>query len=153
MHPDGRSDVTITAESTVALVETPVPSSELPEVRFVAPLLGLEHLSRFTLAELDPDSPLLSLQSLEDDGVRLLVLDPAVVVDGYAPAMDAVARAAVGLVPGQEGRLLAVVSPGASLEDSTLNLLAPVLVNPATGAAAQVVLTGTDYPLRQPLAA
>lgn len=126
---------------------------DLTEVRFAAPLLGLEHLSRFALVEIDPDSPLMALHSLEDEAVRLFVLDPAVVVSGYSPTFDGVARAAVGLAPGEEGALLVVVSPGASLEDSTVNLLAPLLVNPATGVAAQVVLTGSSYPLRQPLAA
>ena len=144
--------------STVIVMdsETTTPSAEasgLSEIRFAAPLLGLEHLSRFSLVEIDPESPLLALQSLEDDAVRLLVVDPAEVAAGYAPAFDAVARAAVGLAPGEEGALLVVVSAGASLEDSTVNLLAPVLVNPETGVAAQVVLTGSTYPLRQPLAA
>lgn len=125
----------------------------LTEVRFAAPLLGLEHLTRFALVEIDPDSPLMALHSLEDESVRLFVLDPAVVVAGYSPTFDGVARAAVGLAPGEEGLLLVVVSPGASLEDSTVNLLAPVLVNATTGTAAQVVLTGSTYPLRQPLAA
>jgi len=128
-------------------------TTDLTEVRFAAPLLGLEHLTRFALVELDPDSPLLSLESLEDAAVRLLVLDPALVVEGYAPALDGVSRAAVGLAPGEEGQLFVVVSPGASLEESTINLLAPILVNPVTGTAAQVVLTGSSYPLRQPLAA
>lgn len=144
--------------STVIVMDsqTPPPAAAgplgLPEVRFTAPLLGLEHLRRFALTEVDPESPLLSLHSLEDDDVRLFVLEPVEVVDGYAPAFDGVARAAVGLAPGEDGVLLVVVSPGASLEDSTVNLLAPILVHPETGAAAQVVLTGSTYPLRQPLA-
>jgi len=143
--------------STVIVMdsETTAPGAEAPgltEVRFAAPLLGLEHLSRFALVEIDPGSPLLALHSLEDDAVRLLVVDPVEVVAGYAPAFDAVARAAVGLAPGEDGLLFVVVSAGASLEDSTVNLLAPVLVNPETGVAAQVVLTGSTYPLRQPLA-
>jgi flagellar assembly factor FliW len=127
----------------------PAPPEEL---RFVAPLLGLEHLSRFVLVQLDPDSPLFSLQSVEDAGVRLLVLATEVAFEDYSPAFDAVARAAVGLGADDAGLVLAVVTPGPSLAESTANLLAPVLLNPVTGAAAQVVLTGSEYPLRLPLA-
>ena len=127
----------------------PAPPEEL---RFVAPLLGLEHLSRFVLVQLDPDSPLFSLQSVEDAGVRLLVLATEVAFEDYSPAFDAVARAAVGLGADDAGLVLAVVTPGPSLAESTANLLAPVLLNPVTGAAAQVVLTGSEYPLRFPLA-
>ena len=46
--------------------------------------------------------------------------------------------------------MLAVVHPGAE-EPTTANLLAPILVNPVTGAAAQVVLDGDEWPLRAPL--
>ena len=46
-----------------------------------------------------------------------------------------------------------VVNAGESLADSTANLLAPIAVNPATLAAAQVVLTGSGLPLRAQLAA
>jgi len=147
------STVIVMDSETQPAVDSSPELAGLTEVRFAAPLLGLEHLSRFALVELDPDSPLLSLESLEDAAVRLLVLDPAVVVEGYAPVLDGVSRAAVGLAPGEEGQLFVVVSPGASLVESTINLLAPILVNPATGTAAQVVLTGSTYPLRQPLAA
>lgn len=126
---------------------------EVPEVRFVAPVLGLEHLSRFALVQLDEDSPLFSLQSLEDSGTRLLVLAPGAVFADYSPTFDAVSRAAVGLTGDDEGLLLVVVNAGESLAGSTVNLLAPILVHPTTGVAAQVVLTGSDYPLRSPLAA
>ena len=130
------------------------PAAEVPEeLRFVAPILGLEHLSRFALVEIDPQSPLFSLQSLEQAGTRLLVLPPDAVVTDYAPGFDGVARAAVGLSGDDEGLLLLVVNPGATLAESTVNLLAPILLNPVTGAAAQVVLTGSEYPLRFPIAA
>lgn len=126
---------------------------DLPEVRFVAPVLGLEHLSSFALVQLDEESPLFSLQSLEDPRTRLLVLAPGAVFADYSPVFDAVSRAAVGLSGDDEGLLLVVVNPGETLAESTVNLLAPILVHPTTGVAAQVVLTGSDYPLRSPLAA
>jgi len=46
--------------------------------------------------------------------------------------------------------MLAVVHPGGD-EPTTANLLAPILVNPVTGAAAKVVLDGDEWPLRAPL--
>ena len=131
-------------------LQEPTPPEEL---RFVAPILGFEHLSRFVLVQLDPDSPLFSLRSLEDADVRLLVLATEVAFEDYSPTFDAVARAAVGLGADATGLVMAVVTPGASLAESTVNLLAPILLNPATGAAAQVVLTGSEFPVRLPLAA
>jgi flagellar assembly factor FliW len=122
------------------------------ELVFVAPLLGFDHLSRFALVELSEGSPLFSLQSLEDAGVRLLVIPPQAVLTDYAPTIDTVSLAAIGLVGGPDPLVLVVVNAGETLAASTVNLLAPILLNRATGAAAQVVLTGSDYPLRFPLA-
>lgn len=128
-----------------------VGTADVPELRFVAPLLGLEALRRFALVSLGDGAPLFSLTSLEDPEVSVLVLAPAAVFDGYAPELDAVTRAALGLGDGEDPLLLVVVTAAESLETSTANLLAPVVVNPATMAAAQVVLTGSDLPLRAPL--
>ena len=50
---------------------------------------------------------------------------------------------------GTDPLLLVVVNPGAGDGPTTANLLAPLMVNPATGAASQVVLDG--WPLRAPL--
>ena len=48
---------------------------------------------------------------------------------------------------------LVVVTLGASAEDATANLLAPVLVNHRTRKAAQVVLDDLELPIKAPLAA
>lgn len=126
---------------------------DVPELRFVAPLLGLEHLRRFALVRLDEDGPLFSLQSLDDAAVQLLVLAPHAVFADYAPGLDAVLRAALGLDGGVEPLLLVVVNAAEDLAGSTANLLAPIAVNPESLVAAQVVLTGSGLPLRAPLAA
>lgn len=131
-----------------AVVETAV---DLPELSFVAPLLGLEQLTRFALVSLGEDAPLFSLTSLDDPEVSVLVLAPAAVFDDYAPELDAVTRAALGLDADEDPLLLVVLTTGNSFEDSTANLLAPVVVNQRTLAAAQVVLTGSELPLRAPL--
>lgn len=134
--------------------DAPAPAvSGVPELRFVAPLLGLEQLARFALVRLDEQGPLFTLQSLEDPATSLLVLAPHAVFADYAPALDGVTRAALGLAAGAEPLLLVVVNAGESLATSTANLMAPVVVNPQTLTAAQVVLTGSSLPLRAPLAA
>jgi len=127
--------------------------TDVPELVFAAPLLGLEHLSRFVLVALDEDSPLFSLQSLEQEDVRLLVLAPGAVFADYLPPLDALTLAAVGAGTPEDVLFLVVVTAGASVAESTANLLAPIIVHATTGRAAQAVLTGTTYPLRAPLAA
>jgi flagellar assembly factor FliW len=136
----------------VVMVEAGPAAEELPELRFSAPMPGLDGLTRFVLVRLDDTGALFSLRSLEAPDVRLLVAAPWVCAPDYAPERDDDAGDELGLTRAEDAVVLLVVHAGASLADSTVNLLAPVVVNVTTGRAAQVVL-GADLPLRAPLVA
>lgn len=125
----------------------------LPEVRFVAPLPGLEALTRFALVRLDDAGTLYSLQSLEAEGVRLVVLAPGAWFPDYAPEVEEEDVEGLGLETADDALLLVVVTPGRSLAASTANLLAPIVVHASTGLAAQVLLPSGDHQLRAPLLA
>lgn len=124
---------------------------ELPEVlTFVEPPPGMATLTRFDLVPLDESGFLFALRSLEQPGVRLFVIPPAAYFPDYAPQASASVREALGLLDAVTPVLLAVVHPGNG-EPTTANLLAPIVVDPMTGAAVQVVLDGDEWPLRAPL--
>ena len=56
-----------------------------------------------------------------------------------------------GLLRGPaDAMVLVVANPGQA--GTTVNLMAPIVVNTATGASAQVILEGQDWPLRAELA-
>jgi len=115
----------------------------------VTPLPGLSGHPEFTLDGLDDAGMLYALRSLADPGVRLFVVRPEAFFEGYTPTVDTDTRDALALADGADPLLLVVVNPGSGDTPSTANLLAPLMVNPATGAASQVVLDG--WPLRAPL--
>ena len=119
-------------------------------VRPVAPLPGLPGHLDYSLEGLDDSGVLFAMRSLSDPAVRLFVVRPEAFFEGYAPDVQADTREALALADGEDPLLLVVVHPGDDASPSTANLLAPVMVNAATGAAAQVVLDG--WPLRAPLA-
>lgn len=124
---------------------------ELPdELSFVESPPGMAGLTRFDLSALDESGFLFALRSLEQPGVRLFVIPPQAYFADYAPEVSATVRTALDLGPDTQPVMLAVVHP-AHDEPTTANLLAPIVVNPLTGAAAQVVLDGDEWPLRAPL--
>lgn len=138
----------LTTEGPMSVVHD---ETEIPEVRFGAPMPGLDDLTRFALVRLDDAGALFSLRSLEQAAVRLVVAAPWVCAPDYAPELDDDACDELGLSRAEDAVVLLVVHPGTSATDSTVNLLAPIVVNATTGQAAQVVLSGTDLPLRAPL--
>jgi len=115
----------------------------------VTPLPGLPGHLEYSLDGLDDTGMLYALRSLADPAVRLFVVRPEAFFEGYNPDVDTETRAALALAEGDDPLLLVVVHPGGEGTPTTANLLAPVMVNPGTGAAAQVVLDG--WPLRAPL--
>lgn len=140
---------TVTTERRTAMTAT---DTDAPAIDFVQAPLGLMGLRRFRLHPLDESGLLFTLRSSEAEGVRLFVVDPAPYFPGYAPDVDEASLTALGL-EGARPVLLTVVHPGDGVQGPTANLLAPIVVNPTTGAALQVVLDSDEWPLRAPFAA
>lgn len=133
---------------------------DVPErLEFAVPPPGMLDLRRFTLTSLDDVGLLFALRADDDPGVRLFVVPPSPYFPAYTPRLDPETLRTLGLADdgaapaGVEPVLLVVVHPGADGQPPTANLLAPVVVNPATGEALQVVLDSDEWPLRAPLGA
>ncbi|HEY3436392.1 MAG TPA: flagellar assembly protein FliW [Actinotalea sp.] len=122
------------------------------QLEFPQPPPGLLDLHRFELTALDDAGYLFALRSTERPDVRLFVVPPHPYFPAYAPRLDPSTRETLG-VDASEAVLLVVVHPGQDGEPPTANLLAPVVMNPVTGAALQVVLDGDEWPLRAPFLA
>lgn len=124
---------------------------ELPdEITFVESPPGMAGLTRFDVSALDESGFLFSLRSLDNEAVRLFVIPPQAYFADYAPEVSPEVLAALSMEADTPPVMLAVVHPGAG-EATTANLLAPIVVDPLTGMAAQVVLDGDEWPLRAPL--
>ena len=116
----------------------------MSSIAFTAPPLGLEPLVDFELHQVEGATGLFSLQSCQDAGVRLFLLDPGIYFPGYNPRIDENHLAQLG-GPRGDLRILVVANPGP--DGTTANLLAPVLVDGASGVGAQVVLDGSSWPI------
>ncbi len=118
-------------------------------VSFAVPMPGLEDAHDFTLRGVDGAAGLFALESTSPFPVRLFLADAAIFVPDYAPALPARVREDLELDQDESPQLLVVVNH--SPEATTVNLMAPVLLNPGTGRCMQLVLDGREYPLRAEL--
>ena len=126
---------------------------DIPVIEFVHPMRGFADRQRFALVQLDDDGALCALRSLEDPDLRFLVAPPAPFFPDYAPEVDDEVAADLGISTAEDVLLLVVLNAGGSLEDTTANLLAPVLVNVSTLQAGQVVLDDPALSVAVPLVA
>lgn len=145
-----RTSTTVTVRTASGPVAVPA------TLTLVAPLPGLPVHETLVLDALDEQGALFSLRSTDDDAapLRLFVVAPDAFVAGYTPDVSATAarlREGLDVEPDLGHALLVVVHPaGPTHAQPTANLLAPLVVDRATGRAVQVVLDG-DWPLRAPL--
>jgi flagellar assembly factor FliW len=118
---------------------------------FIAPPPGLEPLREFELTAVGGAAGLYTLQAVERPEIRIFAIDAGLHLTGYSPELPDDRAAELGVSRADEVLALVVVNP--SPEGSTVNLLAPVLINRATGAALQLVLEDDSFPVRAELAA
>ena len=132
-------------------MNTPVadaPVTNTP-VTFTAPMPGLENVQDFTLRSVEGAAGLYALEAGSPSPVRLFLADAAVFVPGYAPPVPEATLQALELEQDQALQVLVVLNH--SPKATTVNLMAPIVLNPATRRCAQLVLDGREYPLRADL--
>ena len=122
-----------------------------PALSFIFPPPGLAPLTDFVLNEIDGAVGLFSLQASALPTTRLLVLDAAVFLPNYTPSISSEQSTALELTSADDALVLVVVNPGG--DSTTVNLMAPIVVNSSTGFCAQLILDDQDWPLRAELGA
>lgn len=116
---------------------------------FVTPPPGLASLTDFILDEVAGASGLYSLHAAADPGIRLYVLDAGVYLTWYTPVISDEQCLALDVKVPEDAMVLVIAN--ASAAGTTANLMAPIVVNANTGASAQVILEGQEWPLQAEL--
>ena len=114
-------------------------------VDFVAPMPGLRPHTSFSLAPIAGADGLSALRATDAD-VRLFLLDPVFNDYDYAPPVSAGMRSDLGVGEGDDVRILIVANP--SDDGVYVNLRAPIVLDPASGRALQIILDDEEYPIR-----
>ncbi|WP_069386613.1 flagellar assembly protein FliW [Cellulosimicrobium cellulans] len=115
-------------------------------ITFVSPPPGLDARRFELLAE--TDDGVYTLAALDAPGIEMLVLDPSRWVPDYAPAIPTADLDRIGADEQDPVVLVVASARGGAV---SVNLVAPVLVHPGTGAAVQTILEGQGHDLRREL--
>lgn len=119
---------------------------------FIEPIIGYEHLSKFVLVDYMPDSPFKWLQSIDDINIAFPVTFPGFFELNYE-----------FFIPEKETNMLElkgvddllsmniVCIPQGNPQASTINLLAPLIINIANKKAMQLVLINTNHSVKHRL--
>lgn len=126
-------------------------SATLPIIELAAPMPGFPAHRRFVLVRLDEEGLLYALTSVDDPELRFLVAPPAPFFPDYAPEIGNETLELLDWPLPQDLLIMTVITAGE--EQTSANLLAPIVINQTTRQAVQVVLSGSEMPVRALLTA
>jgi len=112
---------------------------------------GLEQYHLYALLQFEDSYPLVWLQSTEDMGICLPVLDVFAVLPDYVFDMDDTDVKTLELTKPEELHVVNVVVIPEDVKGMTVNLAAPIIINTSTGKAKQIMLSGAEYNVRVPV--
>jgi flagellar assembly factor FliW len=140
-----------TARPPLAVVPAPEPA-KVHVLVLAEPLPGFPQHRDYVLVPADGGGLLFWLQSVAPDGPRFLAVSAASFFPDYAPVLPGAALDELGLDDVAEANVYCLVTvPSGDVSAATANLRAPLVVNPVTHSARQLVLTDGAHPIRRPL--
>jgi flagellar assembly factor FliW len=122
------------------------PSLGLPTIDLAVPMPGFPRHRQFVLVRLNDEGLLYAFTSIEDPELRFLVAPPEPFFPDYAPEIEDEVFAALNSKDPDRLLLLVVITAG--VNETTANLLAPIVVDRDTRRAMQVILNGSGMPVR-----
>ena len=120
---------------------------------FAAGIPGFPGARRFTVRRWGPGEarPVCVLDCQDVLGLRVVAVGPGVFFPWYRPNFNADVYQAIDAAGPDELVVLVILTLHSRPEETTANLLGPVVVNARTGQAVQAVLSGSGYGPQVPL--
>jgi len=118
---------------------------------FERSIVGFEHLRSFRLERVEADLPYSMLVSEEDEQFGFIVISPFDVYPDYEFSLPAQVKQEMRIEKPEDVLVLSIVTIRQPFSESTINLLAPLVLNVRTGAGRQLILQGTEYQVKASL--
>jgi flagellar assembly factor FliW len=119
---------------------------DMPIIDMAVPMPGFPAHQQFVLVRLNDQGLLYAFTSIQDPDLRFLVAPPEPFFPDYAPEIENDVLAALNTK--DPDRLLVMVVITAGINETTANLLAPIIVDRDSRRAMQVVLSDSSMPVR-----
>ncbi|NBI92316.1 flagellar assembly protein FliW [Lachnospiraceae bacterium] len=122
-------------------------------ITFPKGIIGFPDLTQFALLH-DEDDGIATihwLQSLQEPGFAMPVMDPLIVKEDYNPEVNDELLEALGEWNQEELLVLVTVTVPHELEKMAVNLKGPIVINSTNKKACQVIVEGEDYKVKFPV--
>ncbi|MBP3966770.1 flagellar assembly protein FliW [Paenibacillus lignilyticus] len=115
-------------------------------------ILGFEECNEFSIKVVEENSHFAYLQSLEHDYISFLVISPFTADQDYSFEIEEKDKKLLEIEAPEDVCVLTIVTTTDPFTDSTINLIAPILLNMKNGQGKQTVLPPSSrYSTKEPL--
>ncbi len=116
-------------------------------------IIGFPDLKKFTLMhdEEQGTGTIKWLQSIDEPGFAMPVMDPLVVCSDYKPEIDKDKIEGIGELTDDDILVLVTVTVPHDLKKMTVNLMGPFIINVKDMRGAQCIVDNDDYPVKFPI--
>lgn len=122
-------------------------------IHFPSGIVGFPELTEFTLLH-DEEKGAGSihwLQSVQEPGFAMPVMDPLLVCPDYNPEVDDELLKPLGGLDPEEILVLVTVTVPSDLKKMSVNLRGPIIINATAKKACQVIVEGENYQVKYPI--
>lgn len=123
-------------------------------IRFPGGIVGFPDLTDFALVHDEENGPtggIRWMQSLQETNFAMPVIDPLTVLADYNPTVDDELLKGLGALKDDNTLVLVTITVPKEIENMSVNLQAPFVINADTRMAAQVIVDSDKYPVRFPI--
>lgn len=117
-------------------------------------IIGFPQLKHFTLLydeERGSDAGIRFLQSIEEPGFAMPVMDPLVVAEDYNPQVDDEVLGGLGSLTPENILVMVTVTVPSDLTKMSVNLQGPIIVNVDERKGCQIIIDSGKYPVKFPI--
>ena len=120
-------------------------------IKFPQGIPGFVEEKEYALLPLGEDSPFMVMQAVNNSELAFITLEPGNFIKDYQFEISDNVVEKLDIADNKEVMVLAIVTMKDSLQDATINLAAPVVINVNKKLGKQVILDKEDYPVKYQL--
>ncbi len=122
-------------------------------IAFNRSIFGFEGKDRYIILKDSPEDDIMYLQSIDDENLHFVVVDPYAILPNYEAKLSSDDMAALNVkntdLSDLRYILIAIITE--NVENSVVNLKNPIVINSKNNQAVQAMLENEDYIMRYPL--
>ena len=122
-------------------------------IEFPGGIIGFPDLQHFVLLydEEQGSNTVKWLQSVEEPGFAMPVLNPLIVKEDYNPSVDDELLKPLGEMNDEDMIVLVTMTIPHEIEKMTVNLRGPVIINSASCKGCQIIIESDEYKVKYPI--